>query len=258
MSGALVGEIIDALEHGLELTSSEYGALIAIAEKCHQNTRQGSVRMARIASAIRVKGKAASRKTAERTVSRLIKRSIILRVRRGGRSGDGTAHASVYELLPQSQWVAKVSHREPSRGHFEAPQGDICTASTGHLGVPHDGVDDGTTCDEVPPNFVGASQPQAPVSANVDESGVGSRLDLAEARKIAGRLIRELWPPDLDSETLGIALGIAVKYLMSGEDDPAESRAILREALANGSFGINVPSKLGDDIAFARDMRRAW
>lgn len=77
MSGALVGEIIDACEHGLQLASSDYGALTAIAEKCHQNTRQGSVRMARIASAIRVKGKAATRKTAERAVARPIERSII-------------------------------------------------------------------------------------------------------------------------------------------------------------------------------------
>ena len=113
MSGALVGEVIDACERGLKLTSSEYGALTAIAEKCRETTRQGSVRMQRIASAIRVKGgKAATLKTAGRAVDRLIERSIIRRVRPGGRSGDGKSHAAVYELLPQSQWDTQMSDRD--------------------------------------------------------------------------------------------------------------------------------------------------
>ena len=103
----------------------------------------------------------------------------------------------------------------------------------------------------------GASQPPlAAVSADVDGSGVGSYIDKNEARKIAGRLIAELWPPDLDPKTLSVAIGISVSYLTSGEDDPAESQVILRDALEYGSWGANVPSKLWEDIADAKYQRR--
>lgn len=115
-----------------------------------------------------------------------------------------------------------MSHREVSTGHSEASRGDIWTASTGHPDVPHDGIDDGTTYDEIPP--WGRHNRKAAVSANVDES-IDSLIVKEQARKIAGRLIAELWPPDLDPETLAVAIGIAAKYLTSNYYGPTESQA---------------------------------
>jgi DNA-binding MarR family transcriptional regulator len=94
VSGALVGEVIDALEAGsVALTDPEFRALVAIAEKCHADTRQGSVRTARIHAVIGM-----SESTTERTIRSLKGRGLIRVVKRGSKS-HGLFRATLYELL---------------------------------------------------------------------------------------------------------------------------------------------------------------
>ncbi|MGV0161367.1 hypothetical protein ACRU3B_18235 [Mycobacterium colombiense] len=107
MSGQLVGEVFDAREAGLldDLTQGQLLALVAIAEKCHHASRQGSVRMSRIAA---VMGKSES--TAKRAVKVLRERERggLVRVVKGGYVSHGEGHANVYELLVQRS--PKVTH----------------------------------------------------------------------------------------------------------------------------------------------------
>jgi hypothetical protein len=92
MSGQLLGEVIDALEMGLKLTQAERLALIAIAEKCHADTRQGSVRFDRIQAAV-----GASRRTTERVLHNLRKRGIVWVVARGYKA-RGKLRAPIYQV----------------------------------------------------------------------------------------------------------------------------------------------------------------
>lgn len=98
MNGQLVGEVLDAIEDGrlTGLSGVDKWALIIIAEKCHSVTRQGSVRIDRIAA---VTG--AVRRTVQRSMVRLKERDLVRVVKRGyvsPKTGEG--HANVYELLP--------------------------------------------------------------------------------------------------------------------------------------------------------------
>jgi hypothetical protein len=93
MSGQLVGEVIDALEMGLRLTTAERLALLAITEKCHADTRQGSVRLDRIIVAV-----GASKRTTERALASLRKRGIIWVVARGYKAPGGKLHAPIYQV----------------------------------------------------------------------------------------------------------------------------------------------------------------
>ena len=93
MSGQLVGEVLEARAGQLaDLSQAETLALVAIAEKCHADSRQGSVRMSYIEAAI---GK--SRRTAVRALAQLRQRQLIRVVKRGYKS-HGVARASIYEL----------------------------------------------------------------------------------------------------------------------------------------------------------------
>ncbi len=108
MSGQLVGEVIDAAEAGLldALSPSAFGALVAIAEKCHTTTRQGSVRAARIAAAIRIHArddmrsvsKAAGSRTADRAIRELKDAQLVSVVQRGFKAPNGYSQAPIYEL----------------------------------------------------------------------------------------------------------------------------------------------------------------
>ncbi|MDA4110179.1 hypothetical protein [Mycolicibacterium holsaticum] len=94
MSGQLVGEVLDARTgHLADLTQAQTLALVAIAEKCHTDSRQGSVRLAHVQAAI---GK--SPRTAVRTLEQLKDRGLIRVVKRGYKS-HGVARANIYELL---------------------------------------------------------------------------------------------------------------------------------------------------------------
>lgn len=122
MSGQLVGEVFDAREAGLldDLAPGQLLALVAIAEKCHHASRQGSVRMSRIAA---VMGKSES--TAKRAVKALREREqgSLVRVVKGGYVSHGEGHANVYELLVQGS--PKVTHASEGA---EVTQDDPCIA----------------------------------------------------------------------------------------------------------------------------------
>jgi hypothetical protein len=162
MSGVLVGEIIDACEHGLKLSPGEFAALVAIAEKCHETARTGSVRMSRIQAAMGHK----SRSTAKRAVRSLKDRGII-GVIRYGYAREGKTHASVYVIYDPSAWVtlsdpctAAQHGSNPAQHGSNRPvsMGQI-GVSMGHLDDPHDGsymteLHDGSYSD-------GSAQPQA-------------------------------------------------------------------------------------------------
>jgi hypothetical protein len=120
MSGALVGEVLDAAEAGHldSLSRGDVLALIAVAEKCHTTTRQGSVRMSRIQALM-----GASRATAWRAMRRLKDRGLIRVVKRGYKA-HGVGHANVYEL---------AEHVSPNMKHTTAgaclTQGETCQAA---------------------------------------------------------------------------------------------------------------------------------
>lgn len=155
MSGALVGEIIDACEHGLTLSPGEKLALITIAEKCHEASRTGSVRMTRIQAAM-----GRSHATAKRAVRSLKDRGII-GVVRYGYSREGTSHASVYVIYDPSAWVTQDEPcRTTQHGSKPGQHGSFEPSSMAQIGVSmahpddphdgsymtelHDGVDDGS------------------------------------------------------------------------------------------------------------------
>ena len=117
MSGQLVGEVIDALGTGAIVLKNKDGsddlasrlALIAIAERCYTDTRQGSVRKARIESAT---GKA------DRTVDRIIRKlkdaGLIRVVKPGHKPPGGDPVAPLYELSELSPSKVAEASAEPS------------------------------------------------------------------------------------------------------------------------------------------------
>jgi hypothetical protein len=98
MSGQLVGEVIAAspqLRAG-GLSRNGFLALIAIAEKCHHQTRQGTVRRSWIQAAI-YSGN--STRTAERAVRELRDAKLIDVLKRGYKAPNQKALSTMYELL---------------------------------------------------------------------------------------------------------------------------------------------------------------
>lgn len=102
MSGQLVGEVIDAAEAGTlpPLSRPAFSALLAIAEKCHTVTRQGSVRQERIRAAIFAQN---SSRTAVRAVKELRDAGLVSVVKRGFKAPDGSGGATIYELARLSE-----------------------------------------------------------------------------------------------------------------------------------------------------------
>ena len=96
MSGQLVGEILDAAEAGQldKLSRPAFYALLAIAERCHHVTRQGSVSRSRIRAAMHAGN---SYRTADRAV-RELKDAGLIRVIKHGWKSHGVGHANVYAL----------------------------------------------------------------------------------------------------------------------------------------------------------------
>lgn len=130
MSGQLVGEVLAAMEPGgrLEfLTPTERLALIAIAEKCHHISRQGSVRIGRIQAAV---GKSES--TTRRTLRKLRDAKLIDVVKRGYKA-HGVAAASIYEL---SELVSPMGDRS-SPHELVSPMDDRSSA-TGLVPFPNE------------------------------------------------------------------------------------------------------------------------
>lgn len=94
-----MGEVIAAAD-GLRargLPAGAFHALLAIAEKAHADTRQGSVRWDHIRSAMYSSN---SLRSAERAVKALKDAGLIRVVQRGYNNQAGTARAPIYEVLP--------------------------------------------------------------------------------------------------------------------------------------------------------------
>lgn len=147
MSGQLVGEVLGArAEHLADLTQAETLALVAIAEKCHVDSRQGSVRLAYIQAAI---GK--SQRTVVRTLGQLKDRGLIRVVKRGYKS-HGVARASVYELallapprVAQAGGSGYATQDGATTSDVLTPNPDVLTPSMGGvLDGPCDGSLDGS------------------------------------------------------------------------------------------------------------------
>ncbi|VEG55656.1 Uncharacterised protein [Mycolicibacterium aurum] len=89
-----MGEVLDARSGQLaDLTQAQTLALVAIAEKCHADSRQGAVWLAHVEAAI---GK--SKRTAVRTLEQLKDRGLIRVVKRGYKS-HGVIRPNIFELL---------------------------------------------------------------------------------------------------------------------------------------------------------------
>lgn len=96
MSGKLVGEVISAVDQlrSRGVTERGFMALIAIAEKCHHETRQGSVRWDHICDGLY----GASKRTAERAVRELRSAGVLSVVKPGFNNNHGRACAPIYAV----------------------------------------------------------------------------------------------------------------------------------------------------------------
>ncbi len=115
MSGQLVGEVLDAAEAGhLDgLSRAAVAALLAIAERCHHVTRQGSVRRDRIQAAIHAGN---SPRTVSRAIRELKNAGLVRIVKHGYKSHEAPSLATIYELS------ALYVHAPPKMAHA---QGDV-------------------------------------------------------------------------------------------------------------------------------------
>ncbi|MGO9354983.1 MAG: hypothetical protein ACLP3C_30660 [Mycobacterium sp.] len=261
MSGELAAELVGKRNGPLAyLIQSEYIFLLTVALRCDAQSREGWCSTEEIAHS--VGGKKPGTPASEPTVKRLrrsLKDKGLIEIVRPGSSSHGVKRATVYRITE----LEGITLGDTCTSAVQVSSNAVQVSSNARAGItqmtPQRPSQRPSTTSNYHPDSLrssGASQPQAAASADDDESGIGSHIDKDQARKIAGRLIAELWPPDLDPETLAVALGISVKYLTSGDDDPTESEAILRDALECGCFGANVPHKLWEDIADAKYQRR--
>ena len=166
MSGKLVGEVLDAAGNLKQAGLSERGfhALVAIAEKCHSQTREGSVRWDHIRAGLY----GASLSTAKRAVADLKSAGVVRVLKRGFDNHAGKSHAPIYRIEPLGERVTQVSHSPPSpTGHSgdtfapterltqvnHSPRGERVKSGgrtgqiggrTGHPGDPLDGSLDGS------------------------------------------------------------------------------------------------------------------
>ena len=120
MSGQLVGEVLAASAALRTQGLSERGfhALVAIAEKCHPVTRQGTVRWDHICDGLY----GASLRTAKRAVAELKSQGLLCVVKRGFDNQHGRVCAPVYEIGLLNERDTQVSQSPNER--------------TGHSGVP--------------------------------------------------------------------------------------------------------------------------
>jgi hypothetical protein len=156
MSGQLVGEVIAAstqLRAG-GLSRNGFLALIAIAEKCHHQTRQATVRRSWIQAAIYCGN---STRTAERAVRELTDNGLIHVVKRGYKAPNQKSLSTMYELgkLPppivaDANGEAPASHgwRElaaAKSGEAAAKSDQAAATQGGGLDGSLDGSTDGGT-----------------------------------------------------------------------------------------------------------------
>lgn len=160
MSGQLVGEVIAAAERlrRLGLPERAFHALVAIAEKSHAESRQGSVRWAWIQSGLY----GASKRTAERAVGEL-RAAGVVRIAKTGFGNGFISRAPIYEIAPlvdtdtavsQSQEVdtdTAVSQSTESRYRQTGSRYRQTGSRYRHLGVVLDGSIDGPIDGAPPP-----------------------------------------------------------------------------------------------------------
>jgi hypothetical protein len=143
MSGQLVGEIIAAADAFRAAGLSERGfrALIAIAEKCHTNTRQSSVPWKHIQQGLY----GASKRTAERAVQDLKTFGAIRVVKPGFNNNAGRVCAPIYEIASLTDTDTQVT--ESVGGDTDKTETD--TDKSGdryrHPGVVLNGPHNGST-----------------------------------------------------------------------------------------------------------------
>lgn len=140
MSGQLVGEVISAAVQLQDrgLTARGFQALIAIAEKCHSDTRQGTVPW----SWIRQCQFGSSLSTAKRGVRSCKEIRAVRVVKRGFDNQNGRSCAPIYELLPLTEQVTQVNHSVGDRtGHSDEP---FAPDRTGQIGDRTGQIEDRT------------------------------------------------------------------------------------------------------------------
>lgn len=160
MSGKLVGEVLDASARLQEsgLPERAFHALVALAEKCHTDTRQGSVRWDHIRAGLY----GASLSTAKRAVRDLKTAGLVTVIKRGFDNHHGNACAPIYRVEPLSERVTQVNQSLQDervtqvtqsvggeRVNSGGPTGQI-DGRTGHPGDPLDGSLDGSLDGGVP------------------------------------------------------------------------------------------------------------
>jgi len=119
MSGQLVGEVLDAagVLQARGLSERGFHALVAIAEKCHHITRQGSVPWKHIRAGLY----GASKRTAERAVEDLKRVGVLCVVKPGFNNNHGRICAPIYEIQPLTDTDTQVT---------QSPQTDTDTQVT--------------------------------------------------------------------------------------------------------------------------------
>jgi hypothetical protein len=154
MSGQLVGEVLDAAEvlRARGLSERGFHALVAIAEKCHHVTRQGSVPWKHISAGLY----GASLPTAKRAVADLKRAGVLRTVKRGFNNQCGRICAPIYEIQllterithviqsPQTERITQVTQSPTERTDQTGGRTDQISDRTDHPGDPLNGSIDGS------------------------------------------------------------------------------------------------------------------
>lgn len=155
MSGQLVGEVLAAADELRRrgLTERGFHALIAIAEKCHTDSRQASVPWLHIRAGLF----GASLPTAKRAVKDLRDAGCLRVVKRGFDNQHGRVCAPIYEIEPLGEQITQMSQSSPTErvtqmihsvGGVRIKSGgrtDQIEGRTDHPGDPLNGSSNGPT-----------------------------------------------------------------------------------------------------------------
>jgi hypothetical protein len=149
MSGQIVGEIFAASNafRSAGLSGRGFHALIAIAEKCHTDTRQGSVPWKHICDGLY----GASKRTAERAVQDLKTFGAIRVVKAGFNNNAGRACAPIYEIASLSDTDSQVSASGGGDTDKTATDTDKTGDRSRHPDVVLNGPINGSTNRDGPP-----------------------------------------------------------------------------------------------------------
>jgi len=120
VSGQLVGEVIAAAAELKSRGLSERGfyALIAIAEKCHTDSRQGSVPWAHIQSGLY----GSSKRTSQRAVHDAQCAGLLRVVKTGFNNNHGRVCAPIYEIPPLGERINQATQSPPTDDDTQASQ----------------------------------------------------------------------------------------------------------------------------------------